>query len=63
LDYFSPHLSAKKDAREGDWAEANNVELAYVSTNTPLAEPDRGAVPGVALRKRCLMGHYLAVAY
>jgi len=29
LDNFSPHLSTKLDARVGDWAEANNVELAY----------------------------------
>jgi transposase len=29
LDNFSPHLSTKKDPRVGDWAEANNVELAY----------------------------------
>ena len=30
LDNFSPHLSTKKDHRVGDWAAANNVELAYV---------------------------------
>ena len=30
LDNFSPHLSTKKDPRVGDWAAANNVELAYV---------------------------------
>ena len=30
LDNFSPHLSTKKDTRVGDWAKANNVELAYV---------------------------------
>jgi len=30
LDNFSPHLSTKTDRRVGDWAEANNVELAYV---------------------------------
>jgi transposase len=29
LDNFSPHLSTKKDTRVGDWAAANNVELAY----------------------------------
>jgi len=29
LDNFSPHLSTKKDTRVGDWAKANNVELAY----------------------------------
>ena len=33
LDNFSPHLSTKKDQRVGEWAEANNVELAYVPTN------------------------------
>lgn len=30
LDNFSPHLSTKKDRRVGEWAAANNVELAYV---------------------------------
>jgi len=30
LDNFSPHLSTKADTRVGDWAAANNVELAYV---------------------------------
>ena len=30
LDNFSPHLSTKKDRRVGNWAAANNVELAYV---------------------------------
>jgi len=29
LDNFSPHLSTKKDPRVGQWAAANNVELAY----------------------------------
>ena len=33
MDNFSPHLSTKKDQRVGDWAKANNVELAYVPTN------------------------------
>ena len=33
LDNFSPHLSTKMDTRVGDWADANNVELAYVPTN------------------------------
>ena len=32
LDNFSPHLSTKKDQRVGDWAQANNVELAYTPT-------------------------------
>jgi hypothetical protein len=30
LDNFSAHLSTKTDSRVGDWATANNVELAYV---------------------------------
>jgi transposase len=30
LDNFSPHRSTKTDRRVGDWAAANNVELAYV---------------------------------
>jgi transposase len=30
LDNFSPHLSTKTDARVGEWARANNVELAYI---------------------------------
>jgi transposase len=33
MDNFSPHLSTKVDSRVGDWADANNVELAYVPTN------------------------------
>jgi len=33
LDNFSPHLSTTRDTRVGDWAKANNVELAYVPTN------------------------------
>ena len=33
MDNSSPHLSTNKDSRVGDWAAANNVELAYVPTN------------------------------
>ena len=33
MDNFSPHLSTRKDQRVGEWAAANNVELAYVPTN------------------------------
>ena len=33
LDNYSPHLSTNVDSRVGDWAEANNVELAYVPTD------------------------------
>ena len=32
LDNFSPHLSTKADQRVGEWAAANNVELAYTPT-------------------------------
>ncbi|MBB5931918.1 hypothetical protein FHS34_007427 [Streptomyces echinatus] len=31
---FSPHLTTKKDTRVGDWAAANDVELAYTPTNS-----------------------------
>ncbi len=30
LDNFSPHLSTKTDRRVGEWAAADNAELAYV---------------------------------
>ena len=33
-DNFSPHLSTKVDQRVGQWAEANNVEIAYTPTNS-----------------------------
>ena len=33
MDNFSPHVSTNKDSCVGDWADANNVELAYVPTN------------------------------
>jgi transposase len=33
-DNFSPHLSTKLDQRVGQWAEANNVEIAYTPTNS-----------------------------
>ena len=32
LDNFSPHRTTTTDSRVGDWAAANNVELAYVPT-------------------------------
>jgi hypothetical protein len=31
LDSLSPHLSTRTDTRVGDWTNANNVELAYMS--------------------------------
>ena len=33
LDNFSPQLSTTDDPRVGDWAAANNIELAYTPTN------------------------------
>lgn len=32
LDNFSPHLTTTTDQRVGEWAEGNNVELAYTPT-------------------------------
>jgi len=32
-DNFSPHLTTRKDKRVGEWAAANNVEIAYTPTN------------------------------
>ena len=49
LDNFSPHLSTKTDTRVGDWAAANNVELAYVPFYGVVAQPDRGPVHRAAL--------------
>ena len=49
LDNFSPHLSTKNDPRVGDWAAANNVELAYVPFYALLAQPHRGPVHRAAL--------------
>jgi transposase len=33
-DNFSPHLTTAKDTRVGAWAKANNVEIAYIPTNS-----------------------------
>jgi transposase len=32
-DNFSPHLTTARDSRVGDWAAANNVEIAYTPSN------------------------------
>jgi transposase len=32
-DNFSPHLTTSRDTRVGDWAAANNVEIAYTPSN------------------------------
>ena len=31
---YSPHLTTRKDKRVGDWAAANNTEIACVPTNS-----------------------------
>lgn len=31
---YSPHLTTKRCRRVADWAEANNVEIAYTPTNS-----------------------------
>jgi hypothetical protein len=33
-DYFSPHLTTRKDKRVGRWAAASNAEIAYTPTNS-----------------------------
>ncbi|WP_433259457.1 IS630 family transposase (plasmid) [Streptosporangium sp. CA-135522] len=33
-DNYSPHLTAKRCRRVAEWAEANNVEIAYTPTNS-----------------------------
>lgn len=33
-DNFSPHLTTKRCRRVADWAEANNVAIAYTPTNS-----------------------------
>ena len=33
-DNFSPHLTTTKDKRVGQWAAANNAEIAYTPTNS-----------------------------
>lgn len=33
-DNFAPHLTTKADQRVGEWADANNVEIAYTPTNS-----------------------------
>jgi len=48
-DNFSPHLTARKDARVGIWAKANNVEIAYTPTNSSWLNRNRGAIHRAAL--------------
>ena len=33
-DNYSPHLTTRKDQRVGNWAAANNTEIAYLPTNS-----------------------------
>jgi transposase len=33
-DNYSPHLTTRKDKRVGQWAAANNAEIAYTPTNS-----------------------------
>ncbi len=33
-DNYSPHLTTKRCQRVGRWAAANNVEIAYMPTNS-----------------------------
>jgi transposase len=33
-DNYSPHLTTRKDTRVGNWAMANNAEIAYLPTNS-----------------------------
>ena len=54
MDNFSPHLSTTVDTRVGDWAAANNVELAYVPTNA--SWPNRIEAQFQALRHFTLDG-------
>jgi len=49
LNNFSPHLSTTSDPRVGDWAAANNVELAYVPFYDSWLNRYRGAVHLAAL--------------
>ena len=53
MDNFSLHLSTKKDSRVGDWAAANNVELAYVPTNPLYLMPTDTSTGSSATSRRC----------
>ena len=51
MDNFSPHLSTRKDQRVGEWAAANNVELAYVPTNASLSTGSSASSPRCAISR------------
>jgi hypothetical protein len=42
---FSPHLTMAKDARAGEWAAANNVEIAYTPAHATRRQTDRPVPP------------------
>jgi transposase len=48
LDNASAHLSTRKDRRVGQWAAANNVELAYTPTNASYLNRIEGPSPRCA---------------
>ncbi|MGA4688685.1 transposase [Rhodococcus sp. AB351] len=48
-DNFSPHLTTSKVPTGRSVGEANNVEFAYIPTNSPWLNRDRGAVHRVAV--------------
>jgi transposase len=54
LDNFVPHRTTKTDTRVGDWAAANNVELAYTPTYSSWL--NRIEAQFQALRYFCLDG-------
>jgi hypothetical protein len=49
-DNFSPHLTARKDKRVGQWAPASNVELAHTPTKSAQPAPG-GCADGDRLRQ------------
>lgn len=48
-DNYSPHLTTKRCRRVADWAEANNVEIAYTPTNSSWLNRIEGPVHRPAL--------------
>jgi hypothetical protein len=52
LDNYSPQLSTGDDPRVGQWAQANNVELAYVPTNASWLKRIEAPVHRAAVLRR-----------
>jgi transposase len=48
-DNFSPHLTTRKDKRVGQWAAANNAEIACTPTNSSWLNRIRGPVHRAAV--------------